>query len=110
VIFSRVAAEQEAVVFQQVGQGEGHRRDREHGAGHDPARARARQQRADGQAQLVQQAGSDQPGQQVRPSLGEHAPVAAVGQRAEGRLQVHGLLAGHDDIRLPGQGGAAVRR
>jgi hypothetical protein len=52
MIFSGVPAEQEAVVLQDVSQGE---RLRGGGllAGQDPVRARAGQQRADGQAQLV---------------------------------------------------------
>jgi hypothetical protein len=47
--FSGVTAEQETVVFQQMGQSELLRPGRG-GAGHDPARAGARHQRADGQA------------------------------------------------------------
>jgi hypothetical protein len=79
-------------------------------AGYDPVRARARQQGADGQAQLVQQAGRGQPGQQVRPALGEHPPVAAIGQRADRGGQVDGGLARRDDVRVPRQLGPQVLR
>ena len=68
----------------------------------------ARHQRADGQAQLVQQARLEQLGEQVRAALGEHAAVAAFGQRTDGGLKVDGLLAGHDDVRVCGQLGAAI--
>jgi hypothetical protein len=93
-----------------VGQGE---RLREGGglrADQDPVRARASQQRADGQAQLVQQARRGDLGQQARTPLGQHPPVTALGQRGYGRLHVHGFLSGHDDIGPLFQGGAAVGR
>jgi hypothetical protein len=93
-----------------VGQGQRLRRDGRRRAGQDPVRARAGQQRADGQAQLVQQAGPGDVGQQARAALGEHPPVAPLGQRGDGRLQVHGLLASHDDLGRPAQGGPAVGR
>jgi hypothetical protein len=80
------------------------------GAGHDAARARTRHQRADGQAQLVEQVRREELGQQVRASLGEHPRVAAPGQLCDRGLQVDVLVAGHDDVRVLGQLGAAVRR
>jgi hypothetical protein len=110
MIFSGVPAEQEAVVLQDVSQGERLRGGGGLLAGQDPVRARAGQQRADGQAQLVQQARRGDLGQQARTPLGEHPPVAALGQRADGRLQVHGFLSGHDDVGPLFQGGAAVGR
>jgi len=98
MVFPGVPAEQETVVFQHVSQGERLRRDGGHRPGQDPVRARARQQRPDGQAQLVQQSGRRDLGQHMRPPLSEHPPVPALGQRGNGRLQVDGLLAGHDDL------------
>jgi hypothetical protein len=93
-----------------VRQGQGHRAGREFLAGQDPVGARARQQRADRQAQLVQQAGRGQLGQQVRSALGEHPLVAAIGQRADRGVQVDGGLAGRDDVRAPRQLGPQVLR
>jgi hypothetical protein len=69
-------------------------------------RARAGHQRADRQAQLVDQVGLDQPSEQVRAAFREHPPVAAFGQRGDGGLQVDGLIAGHDDIGVRFQRGA----
>jgi hypothetical protein len=92
-----------------VGQGQGQRRDTAR-AGHDAVSARAGQQRADGQAQLVQQAGRDELTQQAGTAFGEHPLVTALGERVDGRLQVHGLLARHDDISPFGQLGAAPGR
>jgi hypothetical protein len=46
----------------------------------------------------------------VRPAFGEHPLVTAVGQRVDGRVQVHLFLAGHDDIGPLGQLGAALGR
>ncbi len=90
-------------------QGKGLRAGRERVAGHDPARARTRQQRADRQAELVQQAGRGQLAQQVRSALGEHPPVAAAGQGGDGGSQVNGSLACGDDVRVPRQAGRQVR-
>jgi len=110
MVFPDVPAEQEAVVLQDVGQGERLRDGGGLRAGQDPVGARSSQQRADGQAQLVQQARRGDLGQQARTPLGEHPPVAALGQRGHGRLQVHGFLSGHDDVGPLFEGGAAVRR
>jgi hypothetical protein len=110
MILLGVTAQQEAVVFQHVGQGQGQRRDVGRGAGHDTVGARAGQQRADGQAQLVQQAGGDELAQQARPAFGEHPLVTTLGQRVHGRFQVHGIRARHDDIGPFGELGAAPGR
>jgi hypothetical protein len=79
MIFSDIPAEQETVVFQDVGQGQRQRLGPGRGAGHDPVRARAGQQRADGQAQLVDQVALDQLAEQVRTPFRQQAPVAASG-------------------------------
>ena len=73
------------------------------GAGHDAVGAGAGHQRADGQAQLVQQASLDQLSQQVRAALGEHPAVAAFGQRVHRGREIDGVLARDDDLRVPGQ-------
>jgi hypothetical protein len=93
-----------------VGQGEHLRRHDGRRPGQDPIRARPRQHRSDGQAQLVQQVGRGDMGQQMRAALGEHPAMAALGQRGDGRFQVNPLLAGHDDLGGPVQGGAPVGR
>ena len=110
MVFSEVPAEQETVVFQDVGQGQRQRLGSGRGAGHDPARARAGHQRADGQAQLVDQVGLDQLAEQVRAPFRQQAPVAASGEGAHGGLQVHGLVAGHEDVRVRFQPGTDVLR
>jgi hypothetical protein len=110
MIFPDVPAEQEAAVLQHVGQGERLGRGRGRGPGQDPVRARSRQQRPDGQAQLVQQASRRDPGQQVRAALGQDPPVAALGQGGDGRLDVYGFLTGHDDLGGSVQGGTPVGR
>jgi hypothetical protein len=109
LIFSGVPAEQEAAVLQHVGQGERLGRSGPV-TGHDPFRARASQQRADGQAQLVQQAVRGELSEQARAALGQYPPVAPFGQRGDGRLEIDGLLAGHDDVGQPLQRGPPVRR
>jgi hypothetical protein len=62
-----------------MGQGQRQRLGGAGRASHDPVRAWAGQQRADRQAQLVDQAGLDQPSEQVRAALREHPAVAAFG-------------------------------
>ena len=63
---------------------------------HDPARGPAGQQRADRDAQLVQQPGRGQLAQQPRAALGQDPPVATAGQGPERRAQV-GVLVTRDD-------------
>ena len=109
MIFDDVTAQEEAVVLQDVGQPERQRPGGD-GAGDDPARAGAGQQRADRQAQLIEQAGRDQLAQQLRAAFGEQPPVTAIGERVHRCVQVHGLPAGHDDIGALGQLGAALGR
>jgi hypothetical protein len=108
MVLPGVTAEQEAVVLQDVLQGHRHRRGGLQGAAHDAGRPRADHQRAGGQAELVEQAGLHQLGEQVRAALGEYPLVAAVGQRGHGGLEVDGGVARHDDVAVPGEFGAAV--
>jgi hypothetical protein len=110
MVFSDIPAEQEAVVFQDVDQGQRQRFGPGRGAGHDPLRARAGHQRADSQAQLVDQVGLNQLAEQVRAPFRQQPPVAASGEGADGGLQVHGLVASHDDIRDRFQPGPDVLR
>src|SRR5215472_13148871 len=101
-----VAAEEEAVGLDDVSQR--HRPRRERGAGGDAERAGAGQQRADGQAQLIEQPGRRHLAEQVRAALAEHPAQAPVPQRGHPLPEVHDKVARHDHVRYPGHRGAPV--
>jgi hypothetical protein len=61
------------------------------------------------QAQVVEQPAADDVGQQARATFAQDAGQAAAGQCRLRRLEVHGVVARHDDVGDAGQRGAAVR-
>ena len=63
---------------------------------------------ADRHAQLVEQIRRDQLAEQVGPAFDENPAVAKLGQRVDGRLGAHVLLAGDDDVRGLRRGGDPV--
>ena len=79
------------------------------GALDDPPGPAARQDRADGHAQLVDQAHGGELAEQVRAALGEDLPVAPAGQRADRRRRRHLVLAADDHVGAPGYLRALVR-
>jgi hypothetical protein len=57
--------------------------------------------RADGEAQLVEEAGREKRGDQVRTALGEQARPAARVELPQQIAEVHVLLAAHEDLVVP---------
>jgi len=90
-------------VDQGEGQRFGHRRSGQYAGG-----TGAGQQRGDGQAQLAEQAGVDQLGQQARAAFGQDVLVAPVVQRRDHRLRVDGHLPGDDHVGVPAHRGPHI--
>src|SRR5262245_33411532 len=70
----------------------------EPGAGEDPPDPVADQQRTDGQAELVEQAGRGELAVEARAALGQHRAGAGVAKGAEGAAQVHPAVARHHHV------------
>ena len=75
---------------------------------HDARRAAAHQQRAEGEAHLVDELGLGQLAEQVRPALAQHLGEAQLGQLRERIGQVDGGVAAHEHVGDGGERRAAL--